>query len=870
HPGWLSVESMRPHLDAHMLGTMPGYPSADWLEEHRLRQCSHCSKLLVRGVGGNNMRRRCWAAHVASAHVPRAASSAGDGLGARVHDDLPSLMDICKVHIGTREYLEPCLLAIAEPEFLRRIAKVLQTNVKDAWSFSAIVPDRPEWRCCRQSWTELFMFSKTCLPQLPGGKTKFRRNLNMLIARLERWKSGERRVLWDDRPSNRQSKASQPPTEDHLARRRQETAIAYARQGMPGKAVSRLVDPPLAPDTPEVEQIMRSKFITPPASQMTSHRPLPPPANALCEADVGKAILSFQRGLGSGPSGARPDFLRQVIGEKADKPGLALITRFCNLLADWQAPSGVCPYLAGANGFALEKEAKATRAEAGGTTDASMAPQNGIDARPVCSGEVWRRVVGKALLASERDALLGHLPHQLAVAVPAGQEVLPHLARNWMRTFAQDRDRVLVDYDEGNARNEVDRHTFLTRMGVVVPGISRWQEFIYPTDEATFVFYQGRVIESRAGGQQGCPLIGQSSEVARALAHLSPLMPSLGLRFSRLEAIPAAGASSTLDRDVFLRLGCTINDTQCVSIMKSPVGHQDFCDKTSLKRVSAAVKATNAISQLPDERCALYLLRFQTGRLDYLIRATPAPLIPSSLEVFDVAVRGAFEQAVGIATSDAEWAQTVFCPLGTQVSGCVLPAFMLMLHMLHPMAQRRRDAWISGHNMAWVPPPSSQMRSAASMRGCQIQPNSFHYRLMPPSCPNNSNSQRDLLQQKLANSALRPTLSTSLGLMLSPRLVQAGGSVVPLRGRLTKTFLAMKCTRKLHFSWVSTSMKRVPCAAIALRRWTRKVCILAPVVAVVTSPDDATTSGIFFLVFRAVRASTQSWRRQAYSMKTLS
>ncbi|CAE8604691.1 unnamed protein product, partial [Polarella glacialis] len=675
------------------------------------------------------------------------------------------------------------------------------------------------------------------------------------------------------------------------------TAIAYARQGMPGKAVSRLVDPPLAPDTPEVEQIMRSKFITPPASQMTSHRPLPPPANALSEADVGKAILSFQRGLGSGPSGTRPDFLRQVIAEKADKPGLALITRFCNLLADGQAPSGVRSYLAGANGFALEKEAKATRAEAGGTTDASMAPQNGIDARPVCSGEVWRRVVGKAFLASERDALLGHLlPHQLAVAVPAGQEVLPHLAWNWMRTFAQDRDRVLVGYDESNAHNEVDRHTFLTRMGVVVPGISRWLEFIYPTDEATFVFYQGRVIESRAGGQQGCPLIdachavvqrlllealgivappphvapvfpilqppaqldmtpmfaddgffaGQSSEVARALARLSPLMPSLGLRFSRLEAIPAAGASSTLDRDLFLRLGCTINDTQCVSIMKSPVGHQDFCDKTSLKRVSAAVKATNAISQLPDEHCALYLLRFQTARLDYLIRTTPAPLIPSSLEVFDVAVRGAFEQAVGIATSDAEWAQTVLpirhAGLGLRASSFHADVAYVASH--GATAERCVDIW----PQYGVGPPA--VVADAVRRINARLPDPAEQFPLPPDASQLPKQQQ--LSERLAAAEARKLRSAANSLH-SARInaFSAPGASRWLCGAPSRTLDKNLSGNEVYTEvalqlGVDVHEKRVPCAAVALRRWTRKAGILDED-AILTSlrrPADVLVDGV--------------------------
>ena len=51
-------------------------------------------------------------------------------------------------------------------------------------------------------------------------------------------------------------------------------------------------------------------------------------------------------------------------------------------------------------------------------------------ARPACSGEAVRRVVGKALLAAEMDALRVHLePLQLAVGERASVEAMPHLAQ---------------------------------------------------------------------------------------------------------------------------------------------------------------------------------------------------------------------------------------------------------------------------------------------------------------------------------------------------------------------------------------------------------------------------------------------------------
>ena len=84
-------------------------------------------------------------------------------------------------------------------------------------------------------------------------------------------------------------------------------------------------------------------------------------------------------------------------------------------------------------------------------------------------------------------------PRQLAVGVLAGVEAMAHVTRHWRDDNANDNAKVLINYDEGNAHNEVDRHTFLERMREVAPGLCTWLEFIYPTDVATHVFYRGRV-----------------------------------------------------------------------------------------------------------------------------------------------------------------------------------------------------------------------------------------------------------------------------------------------------------------------------------------------------------------------------------------
>ena len=441
---------------------------------------------------------------------------------------------------------------------------------------------------------------------------------------------------------------------------------------------------------------MRAKFVSPPPSQAASSRIQAPAANELFDSDVLKAVRGFRRGAAPGPSGLRPDLLRQLAGEGDDvTPFAHALTSLVNLLADGQAPSHMQAYIGGARGTALRKVSKT----------------GGPDVRPVCSGEALRRLVGKALLATEIDTLRKHLlPFQFAVGVQAGAEVLPHLARQWRSRYSADPTRVLLTFDKGNAHNEVDRHAFLTRMHELCPGLSRWLEYIYPTASATKVFYRGRIIDSRAGGQQGCPLMaachavvqrmlheslglvappggsavhvpllqppaaldmapnfaddgilaGPSREVLRALRHLQRVMPSIGLRFSSLVVGPAAGERGhTVDWAPFVAAGCSVAEAGNFEILKSPVGDidfsRDFCLQTALKQA----KVVDAIGQLPDPHCAFYLLRFSgnASRMTYLTRTTPKQHCSSALTHFDFTMQEAFGHIAGLDLSPQMWLQ---------------------------------------------------------------------------------------------------------------------------------------------------------------------------------------------------------------------
>ena len=207
------------------------------------------------------------------------------------------------------------------------------------------------------------------------------RNNNILASNVWRWSAGKRGTLWREvvrytGAAKEPKKRHRPVDKEKEAERRREEVVSLARRGLPGKAMQHTMSEGLAPDTPENGLKIRKKFPPPPVEQSTSRRMGAPAANEITEADLVGAIYSFQKGVATGPSGQRPDFYKQLIGDKGDKPAVALLTSMANLLASGRAPPELRPYIGGARCVALKRTAKDGRE----------------DVRPACAGEHGRLV----------------------------------------------------------------------------------------------------------------------------------------------------------------------------------------------------------------------------------------------------------------------------------------------------------------------------------------------------------------------------------------------------------------------------------------------------------------------------------------------
>ena len=168
---------------------------------------------------------------------------------------------------------------------------------------------------------------------------------------------------------------------------------------------------------------------------------------------VERAIRSFHRLSGSGPSGLKPLHLKQALGSEVRDEVLEHITSLVCILASGRVPSTLAPFMAGASLAALPKK------------DGRI--------RPIAVGETWRRLVGKCLCKAYQEQASSLLfPLQIGVAQPLGTEVGVRTARQWFQRNASCQDKFLLKVDFKNAFNTIDRTAFLQECRRHLPGLS--------------------------------------------------------------------------------------------------------------------------------------------------------------------------------------------------------------------------------------------------------------------------------------------------------------------------------------------------------------------------------------------------------------
>ena len=139
--------------------------------------------------------------------------------------------------------------------------------------------------------------------------------------------------LWDELGQGRRARGGG----DTTVKRRLEAVGKLAALGRPGKAIHRLISPGLASNTRRIEEKLKSKF--PIAQRPRDLRgPVPPPAN-MVEAEKIVEVIRSLADSGAGPTGLRPQFLKEMVGDDIEDPVVGIFVAFLQLFIDGDAPT---------------------------------------------------------------------------------------------------------------------------------------------------------------------------------------------------------------------------------------------------------------------------------------------------------------------------------------------------------------------------------------------------------------------------------------------------------------------------------------------------------------------------------------------------
>ena len=201
---------------------------------------------------------------------------------------------------------------------------------------------------------------------------------------------GEREGLWREvvvESERRKAKKRKGVTN---AKAREEAVNRQAGLGRVGRAVSALVSVGLAADTDKVQQALKAKFPERVFPVSSGGRALPQASGTEVEYFI-KQLDSFKAGAGAGPTGLRPQFIKELVGVSGDDPCVDAMHQVAVLFAEARVPRYLRRWYGGGTLIGIGKDGKPLDE----------------DARPIVIGEFWRRIAGKLTLIKDTESLGG-------------------------------------------------------------------------------------------------------------------------------------------------------------------------------------------------------------------------------------------------------------------------------------------------------------------------------------------------------------------------------------------------------------------------------------------------------------------------------
>jgi len=309
--------------------------------------------------------------------------------------------------------------------------------------------------------------------------------------RLALWRAGSFLLLLERVEAQARDAAARPRAQKGRGAR----ALATAQAGAFRKATQSLVSAP-ANLTPEEQQRWAAELL-PDTSRPLAGAPADPPApppDAAGGQEVPKPLAGvvFGRLSAPGPTGMRPEHLRDMLG---------------------------CNRRRAVNRFSRALHATEALADAGALPDSwqwmlgsrlvFLAKKHGPKPRPVRVGEVWRRTVAKHSLhqhaAKVRQRMLE--AHQYGVAIPGGVDTLIHTRRVLEEALRLDPASgvwAVVDVDLVNAFPSFEWEAIDAAMAAQLPELAAWTRWCHGA-AADVELPCGEAHRARRGAEQGDP-----------------------------------------------------------------------------------------------------------------------------------------------------------------------------------------------------------------------------------------------------------------------------------------------------------------------------------------------------------------------------
>ena len=513
-----------------------------------------------------------------------------------------------------------------------------------------------------EAWERLLLFPRHCLYKPVRGRQRW-----SLASQVNRQISDETLV---PQATKHLSKKNQSTLNDPERYVRSTVSLKLGEGDFTGAVRLTSSKDSLAAVTDATYFALQTKH--PPAHPASN---LPPPPDALQSTEicvtpgmVANAIHSFPSSSSGGPDGLLPQHLKDMLNSPSGLSASFLVTlaSFVSLVLKGNTPSPVRSIFFSARLIALSKET-------GGV-------------RPIAVGSTLRRLVAKVAAQLVRDEMSDMLaPRQLGFGVKGGAEAAVHAARLYLCNLQSGAAMVKLDFC--NAFDTIRRDKMLEATLKFAPDI---YPFVYSAySVSSSLFWEGRVIQSAEGLQQGDPLghllfclsthghTSFTSEFCVCYIHVDDITlggPSVTIQYD-LEIVHSmeeiglslnCGKSEVICRE---ELTCTtilsslpgaqIIEPSAATLLGSPLGDVESVSVALEKKIVSLATMGERLELLAAQD-ALLLLRhsFSIPKLLYLLKTAPCFLSPC-LQSYDELLCSIISRIcnVNLSVSDTAWLQ---------------------------------------------------------------------------------------------------------------------------------------------------------------------------------------------------------------------